>query len=201
MVLLSLELSSRTHHQHARHTKAHFSTPKWALKHLFPREGWQHSILWGWCVWETFPLQLELLFQKGQASFFCLEVMAKFMVPLMRLNFHFTNVWEVTISSCTCPSFHAETLKSYSSREISGSYMRLFLNCKLQVLFLLQTVSHFLAEDRGKPPSPLMQGHRDAFSVSAKLHHSRDKRQQPRSQSTNDTELIESTEEFYFLYW
>jgi len=55
-------------------------------------------------------LQLRLLDQKGQTSLFSLEVMVKFTMTLMGLNFHPANVLEVTISSWICPFFSLKLL-------------------------------------------------------------------------------------------
>lgn len=98
--------------------------------------GQQHETLRGWSVQDMPSHQLRLLDQKGQTSLFSLEVMVKFTVTLMGLNFHPTNVLEVTISSCMCPFFHTKTLKPDSSWEASNSYIRLFLNHNLQILLL-----------------------------------------------------------------
>lgn len=55
--------------------------------------------------------------------------------------------------------FPTETHKTDFCREATGFYIRLLLNHNFQILFWLQTASHFLAEDWGKPPSSHMQGH------------------------------------------
>lgn len=165
--------------------KAYFSTPEWVQKDLLLREGWPMQLM-GTAAQncmadpsDTSSLQLGLLDQKRVNKPLFLELMVKFMVTLMRLNFHLTNILEVTIVSCMCPFFTLKLLSQITPGRPPAPTLDSFLIVSSKSCFWLQTVSHFLAEDSRKPPSPRVQGHRDPFLVSAKLRRSEDRRHQP----------------------
>lgn len=121
---------------------------------------------------------VRILDQKGQTSIFLLEVMVEFSPCKSFRDYNlFLHVWFFSPTKTPKPGFFCE---------VTGSYIRLLLNHNLQILFWLQTASHFLAEDWGKPPSPHMLGHRDPFMVPAKLLSSQGKTQQHFLQAPSD---------------
>ena len=122
--------------------KAYFSTPEWVQKDLLLREGWPMQLM-GTAAQnctadpcDTFSLQLGLLDQKrvNKPLFFGGdgEIHGDFKETEFSPHKCFRGYNRILHVSF----FHTKTLKPDYSWEASSSYIRLFLNCKLQILLL-----------------------------------------------------------------
>lgn len=92
--------------------KVYFSTPEWVQTPVFLGEAFPVLLLGTGArnhiqlvPARHAPTSERLLDQKGQTSLFLLEVMVKFMVTLIGLNFHSAKVLGIAISSCMCHFF------------------------------------------------------------------------------------------------
>lgn len=178
-------LLSRSHNEHTRHVKVYFRTPEWVQTPLVLGKDLLCAC-WGGST-EPHPADpcqtcshfSEAFGPKGANNPLFAGGDGEIHGEFNRNKFSpYKSCRDYNLFLHVAFFSPLKTLKPDFSCEATGFYIRLLLNHNLQILFWLQTASHFLAEDWGKPPSSHMQGHRDPFIVSAKLCCSQGKRQQ-----------------------